>query len=93
MLKKHALLSILMVIALVLPITGAAIAEGDGKININTASVEELVQLDRVGPRYAERIVAFREQNGPFTAPEDIMQVAGIGPKTFEANKDRIVVK
>jgi len=93
MLRKHSLLRILLALSLVLVLAGSAMAEGDTKININTASVEELVQLERVGQRYAERIVAFREQNGPFKAPEDIMLVAGIGPKIFEANKDRIVVK
>jgi competence protein ComEA len=91
--RQHGLLGILIALTLVILMTGTAIAEGDAKLNINTASVEELVQLDRVGQRYAERIVAYREQNGPFKLPEDIMQVAGIGPKTFEANKDRIVVK
>ena len=91
--SKHGLLGIIVALSLVLMMTGTAIAEGDTKININTASVEELVQLERVGQNYAERIVAYREQNGPFKAPEDIMLVAGIGPKTFEANKDRIVVK
>ncbi len=91
--NKHSFISIIVALSLVLLMTGSAIAEGNAQININTASVEELVQLDRVGQRYAERIIAYREQNGPFKAPEDIMQVAGIGPKTFEANKDRIVVK
>jgi competence protein ComEA len=90
---KHLLL-MLSVMALAVILAGSAMAEGgNAAININTATIEELVQLERVGPKYAERIVAFREQNGPFEAPEDIMQVAGIGPKTFEANKDRIVVK
>ena len=91
--RKHSVLSILVALSLVLLMTGTAMAEGDAKININTATVEELVQLDRVGQRYAERIVAYREQNGPFKNPEDIMLVAGIGPKTFEANKERIVTK
>ena len=79
--------------ALVMIFAGTVAAETETKININTASVEELVQLDRVGTKYAERIVAYRTENGPFKAPEDIMLVAGIGEKTFEANKDRIVVK
>ena len=89
---KH-LITILTALALVMVFAGLAVAESSDTININTATVEELVQLDRVGQKYAERIVAFRDQNGPFQVPEDIMQVAGIGPKTFEANKDRIVVK
>ncbi len=80
-------------IAMVMILAGSAAAETETKININTASTEELVQLDRVGQKYAERIVAYRDTNGPFKAPEEIMQVAGIGEKTFEANKDRIVVK
>ena len=80
-------------ITMVLIMTGFVFAEGGGKININTASVVELVELQNVGPSYAQKIVAFRQQNGPFKAPEDIMLVAGIGQKTFEVNKDRIVVK
>jgi len=72
---------------------GSLLADDSAKININTATVEELVQLDRVGPRYAEKIVAFRQENGLFKTSEDIMLVSGIGRKTFEINKDRIIVK
>ena len=63
------------------------------KININTASVEELTKLDKIGEAYAKRIVEYREANGQFEKAEDIMQVKGIGPKIWELNKDRIVVK
>jgi len=63
------------------------------KININTASAEELGNLKRIGPKYAARIIEFREKNGPFEKPEDIMKVKGIGQKTWEANQDRIVVE
>ncbi len=63
------------------------------KININTASVEELIQLKGVGPNHAAKIIAFREKNGPFKNPEDLIQVTGIGPRTFEKNKDVIVVE
>ena len=93
MLKLKQLTAVITALTVLMIFSGAVLAEAGGKININTASAEELVQLDRVGPKYAARIVEFRDQNGPFKAPEDIMQVAGIGPKTFEANKDRIVVK
>ena len=93
MMRTQKWMTIFTAITLVMLMTGFVFAEGEGNININTASVEELVQLDRVGPRYAEKIVAFREQNGPFKAPEEIMLVAGIGEKTFELNKDRIVIK
>jgi len=62
------------------------------KVNINEATVDELTQLKNIGPAYAERIVQYREENGPFEKPEDITRVKGIGPKTWELNKDRIVV-
>ena len=62
------------------------------QVNINTATVQELSRLKGVGPAYAAKIVAYREANGPFAKSEDIMQVPGIGTKTFEVNKDRIMV-
>jgi competence protein ComEA len=93
MLKTQKWMTVFMVITLALLMTDVVFAEEQGKININTATVEELVQLERVGPSYAKKIVTFRQENGPFKAPEEIMLVAGIGPKTFEINKDRIVVK
>ena len=63
------------------------------KININTATVQELAQLTGVGPNHAAGIVKFRQQNGPFKTPAALMQVSGIGPKTFEKNKAVIVVE
>jgi competence protein ComEA len=65
----------------------------DGKVNINEATVEELAQLKNVGPGYAQRIVEHREQNGAFEKPEDITKVKGIGQKTWELNKERIIVR
>lgn len=64
-----------------------------GKINLNKATVAELTQLKGIGTKYAERIVEFREKNGPFKKPEDILQIQGIGPKTLELNKDRLTVE
>ena len=64
----------------------------DGKININAASVEELAQLKMVGPKTAERIVAYREANGPFKTVEDLKNVKGVGDKILELNKGRLAV-
>lgn len=61
-------------------------------ININKASKEELMQLEGVGEVTADKIVEYREANGPFKAPEEIMNVKGIGSSTYEKNKDRITV-
>lgn len=63
------------------------------KININNASVEEISKLEKIGPKYAERIVQYRKEHGPFKKAEDITKVKGIGAKTFELNKDRITVE
>lgn len=61
-------------------------------ININTASLEELDSLPGIGPTIAQRIIDYREENGPFNTIEDIMNVSGIGPSTFEAIQDLITV-
>lgn len=90
-LKKIFVLCTAMTVVMVL--AGALWAEDSGKININTALVDELVQLNKIGQKYAERIVQYREKNGPFKNPEDIMQVPGIGHKIYEMNKDRIAVE
>jgi competence protein ComEA len=62
------------------------------KVNINTATAEQLTQLKGIGPSHAAKIIEFREKNGPFKTPEDLTQVSGIGPKTVENNKDLILV-
>ncbi|MFI5120464.1 MAG: ComEA family DNA-binding protein [Thermoanaerobaculia bacterium] len=63
------------------------------KININTASKEELDALPEIGPVKAQAIVDYRNANGKFAAPEDIMKVSGIKEGTFAKIKDYIVVK
>lgn len=64
----------------------------DGKVNINTADSEQLQELNGVGPATAEKIIDYRNENGRFTAPEDLKNVSGIGEKTYEKLKDDIKV-
>lgn len=61
-------------------------------ININTASQAELETLPGIGQTTAQRIIEYREQNGPFVNTEDIINVAGIGSGTYERIKDLITV-
>jgi competence protein ComEA len=61
-------------------------------ININTASAAELEALPGIGPTTAQKIVDYRDQNGPFINAEDIINVSGIGPGTYERMKDFITV-
>jgi competence protein ComEA len=53
-------------------------------VNINDAAAGQLALLPRIGPALAERIVAFRDENGKFSSPDDLMLVRGIGEKTME---------
>jgi len=61
-------------------------------ININTASLEELDSLPGIGPTTAQRIIDYRTTNGPFTEIDQIMDVSGIGPATYDEIKDLITV-
>ena len=81
------------IVALVSLIAATGVYAGEvEKININTATVEQLTQLKGVGASHAAGIIAYREKNGPFQKPEDSMQVPRIGRKTFEKNEALIVV-
>lgn len=63
-----------------------------GIVNINTATLSELDTLPGIGPAYAQAIINYRTQNGPFVRIQDIEKVKGIGPKTFEKMKSRITI-
>lgn len=79
----------------VLPVTPPVVVapgQAGGKININTATAKELDTLPGIGPAYAERIIKYREEFGPFKKIEDMKKVRGIGDATFEEIKDLITV-
>jgi competence protein ComEA len=61
-------------------------------LNINTATAEELEALPKIGPVLAQRIIDYRQANGPFTSLEELLEVAGIGEEIFAAIKDLVSV-
>jgi competence protein ComEA len=69
------------------------VASSSDLININTAASFELEELPGIGPTTAGKIIQYREENGPFLSIEDIINVSGIGPGTYERIKDLITVQ
>lgn len=63
-----------------------------GKININTATLEELSQLELIGEKKAQAIIEYREENGRFRKVEEIMNVDGISVIILEKNLDKLTV-
>ncbi len=63
-----------------------------GSLNLNTADAETLQALPGIGPALAERIVAYRQEHGPFLTAEDLLQVPGVGPKRWERIRHAIHV-
>jgi competence protein ComEA len=86
------LLVVLALFGLILGMNAPLWAEDGAKININTAGVEELTGLKNVGVKTAERIVAYRQANGPFQSPQELVNVKGIGEKIVARNQDRVTV-
>ena len=79
--------------ALLLSLAMAGSALAAEKVNINTADAATLDRvLVNVGPSKAEAIVDYRKANGPFRSPEQLAEVKGIGLRTVEQNRERIVV-
>ena len=70
----------------------AAVAKSGPQIDINTASAAELAQLKGIGKKRAAQIVKDREENGPFSSPQDLTRIKGIGPKTVSKNLGMITV-
>jgi competence protein ComEA len=68
------------------PVPGAAA----GPISLNTATVEQLDQLDGIGPTTAQKILDWRKEHGGFGSVDDLRQISGIGPKRFEALKEKV---
>jgi len=91
--RRKKMVFLCIALAMVMTFSVPSWAVDSGKINLNKATAAELSQLKGIGMKYAERIVEFRDKNGPFKQVEDLLKVQGIGTKTLEKNKDRITVE
>ena len=67
-------------------------SEGEDRININTASRDELMTLNGIGESKASQIISYRETNGLFKKIDDIMNISGIKEGVFSKIKDHIIV-
>jgi len=86
-------INIALIMVMAFTFTGFSQAKGSTKVDLNKATVQELVKIKGIGQKYAERIVAYRGNNGKFAKIEDIMKIKGIGKKKFESIKDHISVE
>jgi competence protein ComEA len=68
------------------------VKESEEPIELNTASFAELLRLKGIGPTLAERIIAYRERNGPFRTLEELLNVRGIGPKLLRQLEGKLKV-
>lgn len=83
--KTRTALVLILVAAVTLTIVGSVeSAQPTGVVNINTATLDQLQMLPRVGPALAGRIVDFREANGEFRTVDEIVAIKGIGERSFE---------
>ena len=78
-----------------LPTTSVGLSEkgGSGRLNINTATVEELTSLPNIGPSRAAAIVDYREREGPFGSVDELTNVGGIGEKITDSIRDLVVAQ
>jgi competence protein ComEA len=74
------------------PAASASKATATAPVNINTASASDLQRLPGIGAATAARIIEYRDKNGPFSKPEQLMNVRGIGEKSFLKLKPLVVV-
>lgn len=81
------ILGVLLLVAFCYPV-----AADTGKINLNTASKEQLMTIKGVGDKISDRIIEYRKAH-PFKITEEIMEIKGLGQKFFDKNKDLLTVE
>ena len=81
--------ALLVMFAFIAPASG----QDAEKVNINKATATELAKLQEVGPKFAVRIIEYRQKYGPFKLTEELMEIRGIGPRTYDKIRDQIIAQ
>ena len=82
---------ILPILIVILTVVFSVVTVAEEKIDLNSATAEEIATLNNIGLKKAEKIVEYRQSNGQFESIDDLKNVKGIGSVTIEKNRDRMV--
>jgi len=82
---------ILPILIVILTVVFSVVTVAEEKIDLNSATVEEIATLNNIGLKKAEKIVEYRQSSGQFESIDDLKNVKGIGSVTIEKNRDRMV--
>ena len=93
MIPYKILITALVTLMVLFAFMGPAWGQEAERVNINKATAQELAKLQKVGPKYAVRIVEHRQKYGPFKLTEELMEIPGIGPGTYNRIKDQIIAQ
>ena len=81
--------ALLVMFAFIAPVS----SQNTQRVNINKASAAELAKLQKIGPKFAVRIIEYRQKYGPFKLTEELREIQGIGPCTYDKIRDKITVQ
>jgi competence protein ComEA len=93
MMPNKKLIAVCVTLLVIFAFLGPVWGQEAERVNINKASAQELAKLEKVGPKYAVRIVEHRQKYGPFKLTEELMEVPGIGLGTYNRIKDQIIAQ
>jgi competence protein ComEA len=93
MMPYKKLIAVCVTLLVIFAFLGPVWGQEAERVNINKASAQELAKLEKVGPKYAVRIVEHRQKYGPFKLTEELMEVPGIGLGTYNRIKDQIIAQ
>ena len=93
MMPYKKLIAVCVTLLVIFAFLGPVWGQEAERVNINKASAQELAKLEKVGPKYAVRIVEHRQKYGPFKLTEELMEIPGIGLGTYNRIKDQIIAQ